>query len=93
MAAWDRGAEAFPNLGSDGKTDMILKIDGNLYEIDVKAMKWKPVEGIWGMNKKVHEPNVWQVCVNPETREIRWPYGRGGDKTPQCPPGLERFWD
>ena len=93
MAAWDKGADIFPNLGCDGKTDMVLKIDGTLYEIDVKTLRWKPAEGVWGTSVKVKEPGVWQVCVNPETRTIRWPKGRGGDTSPQCPPGLEDFWD
>ena len=93
MKAWEKGAEIFPNLGCDGKTDMVLKIDGSLYEIDVKQMKWHQ-KGYWCSVKKVHAPGVWAVWVNPETRDVRWPYtGGGSSRIPQCPPGLEDFWN
>ena len=92
MKAWEKGAEIFPNLGCDGKTDMVLKIDGSLYEIDVKQMKWHQA-GYWCSVKKVHAPGVWAVWVNPETRAVRWPYMGGGSRVFQCPPGLEDFWD
>lgn len=92
MKAWEKGAEIFPNLGCDGKTDMVLKIDGSLYEIDVKQMKWHHA-GYWSSAKKVHTPGVWAVWVNPETRAIRWAYEHGSNKRFQCPPGLEDFWN
>jgi hypothetical protein len=101
MKAWEKGAEIFPNLGCDGKTDMVLKIDGSLYEIDVKTMRWNFIKGCWHSSHKVHAPGVYAVHVNPETRVIRWAFEHGctgNNKNPsnnryQCPPGLEGFWD
>jgi len=93
MEAWERGAEVFPNKGSSGKTDMVLKINGQLIEVDVKTMRWSPEKGVWSSYAKKLEKNIWLVLVNPETKEIRWANKRGGrPHRPNCPPGLEDFW-
>ena len=91
MSAWERGAEVFPNAGCSGKTDMVLKIDDQLYSIDVKTMRWKPDSGTWRSPAGKLPDGIWLVLVNPETRDIRWANFRGTER-PNCPPGLEDFW-
>ena len=93
-----RGAEVFYNNGSRGQTDLILKINGQLYEINVKSDTF--VKGSWGAYNagpsNVKAP-VWPVCVTPypEGYSARWPRKHGGDSKKigvRCPPGLEDFW-
>ncbi len=97
--AWKRGAEVYINPGSDGKTDLVLEIKGELYQINVKAgdlKKCRSGRWVWIANHASEvKPPVWAVVV--ETREdgfrIRWPLKPGFNQPEKCPPGLERFWD
>lgn len=92
MAAWDRKGEVFKNLGKTGRVDLVLEVGGTYYPIDVKVDKWEAAKAVWRAGGTPAE-NVWLVCVNPETRNVRWPQKQGGGKTPVCPPGLEDYWD
>ncbi len=93
-----RGAEVFYNNGSCGQADLILKINDQLYEINVKTDTF--FNGKWGAYASgpshVKAP-VWPVCVTPhaEGYKARWPNNRGKSSNQndvRCPPGLEDFW-
>ena len=92
MEAWDRQGEVFKNIGSTGAVDLVLEVGGVYYPIDVKADKWEANKGVWRRSNPAAE-NVWLVCVNPETRKVRWPQVWGGSSKKVCPPGLEDFWN
>ena len=90
-----RGAEVFCNVGCDGKTDMVLKINGKLYEIDVKIAEWH--YGLW--KSKAHRVKlpIYPVIVEPANHgyKARWSlyHGGGPNARKKCPLGLEDFWD
>jgi len=67
---------------------MVLEINSQFVPIDVKAMQFE--KGRWRAKGKSAK-GVYEVCVNPETEEIRWPY-KNRKRDPKCPPGLEDFW-
>ena len=88
------------NAGCSGDVDLVLRIDGGLYPIDVKASIWDKA-GYWraSNNSKVSE-GVWALNVDPDDDgySIRWPNMHGVNqhtktKRYTCPPGLEEFWD
>ena len=100
--AWKRGAEVYLNAGCDGKTDLILEIEGKLYQINVKtaALKFNGDKPFWAANNSaLVKPPVWAVVVEPryDGYRVRWPLKKGGrndgNRPPHCPPGLEKFWD
>ena len=92
LRAWEKGAEVFPNKGCTGKTDMVLKINGSLYEIDVKAEKFDKKTGDWKSYGKPVPEGVYVVLVRAEDLSMRWSNLKSGSKTPKCPQGLEDFW-
>jgi len=88
------------NVGCSGDVDLVLRIDGAMYPIDVKASVWDK-EGHWraANNSKVSE-GVWALNVDPNDAGylIRWPNMHGVKRNAKtkrytCPPGLEEFWD
>lgn len=83
--AWERGAEAYRNAGSTGKGDLVLKINGQLIECDVKQMTWDSKRNDFFCKNTV-EPGIVPVVVHPANRTVRWVRGRE-------PAGLENFWD
>ena len=99
-----RGAEVFPNIGCDGKTDICFKYMGSIYEIDVKLARLiKKTSGScsWGTTtaRLVRLP-VYPLIVVPITGVdmsgwyCKWVGLRtGANPPPHCPPGLENFWD
>jgi hypothetical protein len=95
-----RNAEVFKNLFSNGKTDIILKINGQYVSIDVKAKKWDPESGIFraANGDKIGE-GVHGVAVDPSDKKVSWFLRPGVSKSSKrpdkyrCPPGLEDFWD
>ena len=96
IAQW-KGADVFRNVGCDGKTDIVLKTDGNLVEIDVKLSQWNKRDKRWySPHSCLVEPPVYPVMVEPEgdimNWKIRWKNSWGTQNNPQCPPGLEDFW-
>ena len=96
--AWKRGAEVYLNAGCDGRTDLILEIEGKLYQINVKVacIKSNNNKLYWSANNTGQvKPPVWAVVVEPryDGYRIRWPTKRGAFQPPNCPPGLEKFWD
>jgi len=100
IAQW-KGADVFRNVGCDGKTDIVLKIEDQLIEVDVKLAHWhQGGKGnfSWRCAKActVQLP-VYPVFVIPEGDimdwKIRWKGTSGGiNPSPHCPPGLEDFW-
>ena len=72
---------------------MVLKINGNLYEIDVKAEKYDYLTGNWKSRGKPVPDGVYVVLVRAEDYSIRWSNLKSGSRTPKCPPGLEDFWN
>jgi len=93
LRAWEKGAEVFPNKGCTGKTDMVLKINNNLYEIDVKSEKFDYLTGTWKSYGRSVPEGVYVVLIRSEDHSIRWSNLKQGSKTPKCPPGLEDFWN
>ena len=94
-SALKRGAEVFYNHGSAGKADLVLKINDQLYEIDVKTAV-KSEKGLWrAKNCDKVKPPVWALVVTPypdKEYECRWPHKWGNQHAVTCPPGLEDFW-
>ena len=98
--AWKRGAEVYLNAGSSGKTDLVLEVEGKLYQIDSKIadLKRYPSSNRWGWvanHAASVKPPVWALVVEPhdDGYRIRWPLKHGRNQPPLCPPGLEKFWD
>ena len=100
--AWKRGAEVYPNAGGDGKTDLILEIEGTLYQINVKSANLKlnktskGSKWSWRANNAAKvKPPIWALTVEPRDDGyiVRWPTKWGRNQPPLCPPGLEKFWD
>ena len=89
LATW-KGAEVFPNLNSTGPADLVFKIDGKIYEIDVKCDTYRYSTGKYGAahTNEVKDP-VYPVAVTPEgdicNWKVRWIRNR-------APEGLENFW-
>ena len=100
-----RGAEVFPNASCVGAADLVLKINGTLYEFDVKTarMDYNVTSGKprWvAKNLFQIKPPQWPIIVIPEDTGylVRWSnlYGttsQGNESTPKCPKGLEIFWN
>ena len=92
LEALKRGAEVYPNYIKIGKTDVVMKMYGNLYEFDVKAgwfneetQEWEP--------KRCGEikPPQWPILVELDPLKCRWICLKG-KKELRCPKGLEDFW-
>jgi hypothetical protein len=88
LATW-KGAEVFPNINCTGPTDMVLKYNGKLYELDVK-MAQRTNTGGWGAaTNRVKDP-VIPVLVIPLGDicdwKVQWIRNR-------FPPELTGFWD
>ena len=91
LATW-KGAEVFPNFNTTGKADLLLKIEGKIYEIDVKCdvRDYSDQVREWRASNtgQVHLP-VFPVAVTPDgdiaNWSVRWIKNR-------APAGLENFW-
>ena len=88
LAAW-KGAECFMNVNSTGTTDLIIRVDGVLYQLDVKVSTYR--DGRWDA-KNTHRVKgpVIPCVVEPDgdiaNWKVRW--------LSRCvPEGLENFWD
>ena len=97
-----RGAEVFYNIGSVGHADLILKINDQLYEINVRTDSfWNGKWGNYNAGRSHIKYPIWPVCVTPHSDGYiaRWPNNRGksiykdDDRGVRCPPGLEDFWN
>ena len=86
MAAWRKGAEVFRNIGSTGKTDLVIDYKGSLYKCDVKSKKKDRGKCYTVRNIGSVAAGVYMIAVHPLTQKISW-----HPKT--VPPGLENFWD
>ena len=90
LAAW-KGAEVFPNVNCTGTTDIVMRFEGRLYELDVKCSTWRDDLNYWDPKSthRVKAP-VWPVVVEPDgdiaNWRVRWIRNR-------APEGLENFWD
>ena len=99
IAQW-KGVDALRNVGCDGKTDIVLKIEDQLIEVDVKLARYtKTNKGYYYWHcpdaSKVNLP-IYPLLVIPEgdimNWKIRWKKIGRGNHSPHCPPGLEDFW-
>lgn len=95
-----RNAEVFKNLFTNGKTDIVLFINGQCVSIDVKVKKWSYRDNIFAASHgdQIGE-GVYGVAVDPSNKKVSWFLKHGIQKSStrpdkyQCPPGLEDFWD
>ena len=95
-----RDADVFKNVFTNGKTDIVLLINGQYVSIDVKAKRWCYKQGIFKANHgdKLGE-GVYGVAVDPSDKKVSWylkPSLHKSSNRPdkyKCPPGLEDFWD
>ena len=83
--ALKRGAEVFKNVGSTGKTDIVLAINDKVLCIDVKTEEWDP------RSNRFYSPGLsgatkYRALVNPQTWRVRWPIGK-------APNEWENFWN
>ena len=93
--------KSLPISDATVKTDIVLKIDGNLVEIDVKMARYQNNNNgsyTWRSTAAftVKLP-VYPVIVIPDGDimdwKIRWKnVTSSSDSPPHCPPGLEDFW-
>lgn len=92
-----KGADVFRNLGCDGKSDLVVSFDGTVFKVDVKLWTASPR----GTTKPADiYPVIVEACTPSDITSwiVRW---RGKTKAnrstdyfqPNCPPGLENFWD
>jgi len=98
--ALNRGAEVFPNASRVGAADIVLKINGELIEINVKMASWQEKYQSWkAENACKVSPPQWALMVEPRQSGwvVRWPRKKGGNRTNnlgfQCPTGLEDYWN
>ena len=98
--ALNRGAEVFPNASKAGPADVVLKINGELIEINVKMASWQEKYQSWkAENACKVSPPQWALMVEPRQSGwvVRWPRKQGGNRTNnlgfQCPTGLEDYWN
>ena len=98
--ALNRGAEVFPNASRVGAADIVLKINGELIEINVKMASWQEKHQSWkAENASKVFPPQWALMVEPRQSGwvVRWPRKKGGNRTNnlgfQCPTGLEDYWN
>ncbi len=82
--ALKRGAEVFKNSCCTGKSDMILKYNNQLYEIDVKTERNQ--DGYWKSTGPSYREGIYFVFVNPITWKVRWITGK-------APTPIENFWN
>ena len=89
LAAW-KGAEVFPNNNSTGRADLMMHIDGQIYEFDVKVSTWREDKQQWDPKNtwRVQEP-VIPIVVEPDGDIANW---RVRWLTGKAPEGLENFW-
>ena len=97
IATW-KGAEVFPNLNCTGDTDIVLLIENQFVQIDVKLAQWHSTQKMWNPgNTYTVKPPIYPVVVEPRGDimdwKIRWKNGVGRNAAPHCPPGLENFWN
>ena len=85
LSAWERGAEVYKNAGRTGQGDLVLVKDGEMLEVDVKAL-CDNGGGRFGTNGRHSQATKTVVLVHPITRDIRWIRGKE-------PKGWENFWD
>jgi len=102
LEALKRGAEVYPNYIKVGRTDVIMKIYGKLYEFDVKTGWWDEGCQLWAPKRVgAIKPPQWPVLVEIEPLKCRWVGNKGRPyKDPierrnnqRCPEGLEDFWN
>ena len=100
IAEW-KGADVFRNAGCDGKTDIVLKIEDQLVEIDVKLAQYHQCrKGVYSWKTPTAsnvELPIYPVLVIPYGDimdwRIRWKQlTTAPNSPPHCPPGLENFW-
>ena len=88
--ALQRGAEVFPNCTCTGTIDLIIKINDQHLDCDVKTMTQRHLAT--GRMEYYHTPKshtaegVHCISVNPETHSISW-------HPSLTPKGFETFWD
>ncbi len=89
LAAW-KGAEVFPNGNSTGDCDLMIRIKGVLYQLDVKVSTWIPEQQYWQPKNtwKVRAP-VFPCVVEPDGDIANWRVRWLPHRTPE---GLENFW-
>ena len=88
LASW-RGAEVFPNANCTGKTDLIIKFNDIIFEVDVKLARPATGANSWrGHTDQVKAP-VYPVLVIPEGDIFEWKVKWVAKKYPT---GLEDFW-
>ena len=88
LAAW-KGAEVFPNINSTGNTDLVMRIGGELYEIDVKCSTYR--DGYWdAKNTHLVKSPVIPCVVEPDGDIANW---RVRWLSRAVPAGLKTFWD
>lgn len=88
LAAW-KGAEVFPNGNSTGSTDLVIRVNGQIYQLDVKVSTWR--DGRWdAKNTHLVKAPVIPCVVEPigdiASWRVRW-------LRRAVPKGLENFWD
>jgi len=88
--ALKRGAEVFPNGTCSGGIDLIIKINGQHLDCDVKTMTQRHLATgrmeYYHKNKGSVAEGVYCISVNPITFEISW-------HPSLTPKGFETFWD
>jgi len=88
--ALKRGAEVFPNSSCTGSIDLIIKINGQSIDCDVKSMTQRhKAKGLFYYShtaKSMTSAGVYCISVHPETLSISW-------HPSLTPEGFETFWD
>lgn len=90
ILATQKGAEVFRNLNCTGSADLILRVSGRLYQLDVKlARKRRDCSGYRDDASRVSEP-VYPLLVYPDGPDFaNWRVGWKGDRYPE---ELKDFW-
>lgn len=70
LATW-KGAEVFKNINCTGKTDLVIKYNGRLYQIDVK-LAYRHKNGAWDSNTAQVKDPVIPVIVIPDGDISDW---------------------
>ena len=88
--ALKRGAEVFPNCTCTGSIDLIIKINGQHLDCDVKSMTQRHMQkgnySYYHAQKSKTAKGVYCISVHPTTFVVSW-------HPSLTPKGLETFWD
>lgn len=92
-----KGADVFRTIGCDGKSDLVISFNGTVFKVDVKL--WTTCARGTSKPADIY-PVIVEACFPSDITSwgVRWRGKTTANRytdyfQPNCPPGLENFWD